>query len=617
MGETVTRQFCDSSTGAPIVGAQFRLVSSTDVSQSTIPLTEIVTTVEADQGRYTTGSTPVPHGVYKVQIYQSSAYVDFIDASGSVAEITVSPGRSNFLGVPGSLVDVVINNVVQACSFVVDSSAHERRTAGSGINLQTCLNWAETNGYKKVYVGVFRGESVWFSTTDSIHIPNGMEVDLGGATIQNGSWTSPVLILDGSAVVRNGTLQGTASGSTGYSIVKSSDTTSMAIFDNVKFAGSPGSTPTVATDSGAESPALFIGCTGVILRDPALISSAKPRLRKQISIGATSSLTNQSGETVTELAGANVTGQELGDLVRGLLEKASIGPLSSDSTPVMKTPFASSSEVADAIKSGWFTKPVYLFMGKHGSANPQGDIEDEFITIDIGGGTVASVKKDVFERKVQVIGNGICRRILMNFALSFRFIMNDAGGDDGHASLIWHLHVSDIAAALSAIPAFANAPSLFIKQEDGMRKFSGSEEFVLPASGGTLLYPAPRLAEFYDLEAFCWNENPPSGWGNPSIFTGLHGDVWGASSDVSWKAGKSNFNVSVPEDNLIDVKTDLVIDGAFKNRPMWGMWGLKIDMPYPEVKHRVINVGSVTDDAFRNAGFGTTTGLAFMKVAIS
>ena len=599
MAEMVTRKFVNPSTGAPITGASFRLASKSDHSSDPIAMNEIPTQVEADQGQYISDSA-VPHGVYKVQILQGGIYIDFLDTSGNVAEITMEPGRHNAPGASGTLIDLVIDNVVQACAFV-----SEDRSAPRGIDLQTALYWASSHGYTKVIVGAFRGILNWPGVRP-VYVPAGMDVDLLGATITNQTPADTVLSLSGTGVVRNGKLQATPSGGTGFKMVNASDSGSLALFWNVEFAGSPGNVPTVSISDGTESLAVFIGCKNVILRDPNLDSGGnKQRVRKQFSVGAGTNPTNQAGDTLVELMRANVTGQELGDFMRPLMELSSIGPLDNSTPQKRETPFASMTEAANALKDAWYMKPMFFWMGKHGASNPKGDVDLVATPIPLPGGNIDNWQGlGVLERKAVVYGNSVERKLKINIAGSCRFKIGDTGGDSTRADFSLTIDMTDLDAALLA--AFPTAPSVFFKTADLFRKYEGTEEIGIGGSD-ILLYIPPTVNWFSKTVAVAWDDTSlPSGWSSPAIFPSYYSGI-GVGADAPYL---NQSTVHCDSDGHMTIDVQIYLNGNFKNRPMKAIFQTEIDMPYPQFKHRVLTSDDV---AYKNAGFGTIAGIAYNK----
>lgn len=181
MAEYVTRQFADKTTGAPIIGGDYRLASVADAGATAVVFIEC--TDPLYPGRYTS-EDPVPMGVYSVERNEGAGFLP------TGEEISVAPGRTAVGALGGAdgrtVLDIVIGDVVHATAFVPEAA-----TSPTTAHLQAAILYAEDNSLKKVYVGAFKGVSNWAGGQVVIAEPN-MEIDLGGAKVMRTDATGSV-----------------------------------------------------------------------------------------------------------------------------------------------------------------------------------------------------------------------------------------------------------------------------------------------------------------------------------------------------------------------------------------------------------------------------------------
>lgn len=347
MAERITRRYIDKATGGPITGALIRLVSVTMPGNNPYYMEEIVSADPTKQGYYFAtlapgGSSPavVPRGVYRVER-------DFGDGNGYVAwegEETVSPGRARSASAVEPLIDRLETTQIKAVSFATDAQS---LTVGVLPVVQAAIDAATgVTQSKHVIVGA-SGNIGQFSSWlgDYITVPDGVNIDLSGATLA--SWSNPnvsVANCTGDVTFRNGTLEILSTDGLGR-VVTMQNPAKRAIFIGVTFKRIGTAAPTVAGPAGQECPAIFIGCKNVVLAPPTTAGSST---RLQCAIGCTG-VYEVGGAAAIQLDQANVSGSEIGDLIRTALKEAIVAP-----DPGL--PFTDMKEFAEAVKQMWATE---------------------------------------------------------------------------------------------------------------------------------------------------------------------------------------------------------------------------------------------------------------------
>ncbi|MBK8772417.1 MAG: hypothetical protein IPM06_18620 [Rhizobiales bacterium] len=337
MGDRVTRQFIDETTGDPITGGQFRLVSKTDTAYANITLVEIPDqTPGVPDGRYASPTT-VQTGVYGIERYLNGAWEPTTD------ELTVEPGRWRNSGGGEMIVADYLEAVIRAGGHFGEGSNPDLVTLG------TVLSYAHDEGFNTVVVGSFRGTKVWTGAA-ALVVPDGMFLDLAGATIQCSTPDVAAVLCDGSACIVNGTIACSGTGSAQH--VTAGDPTKEISFIDVAFTGLAGTHATVTTAAGANARATFIACSNVVVPTIDATLSVAP----QTVIGGRQNASQVNGDPFIPAAQANATATEIGDLVRFL--QSAVAPAGSEIPPTSE-PFTNMRQVAAAMRDLWFTqKPL-------------------------------------------------------------------------------------------------------------------------------------------------------------------------------------------------------------------------------------------------------------------
>jgi len=419
MAEKVTRQFVDETTGDPITGGQFRLVSKTDPLYPNITLVEIPDqTPGIPDGRYSSVTT-VQTGIYGIERFINGVWVQTSD------EITVEPGRWMNSGGGEMIVADYLEAVIRAGGHFNPGSTPDLVALGS------VLTYAHDNGFNTVVVGSFRGIKIWEGGS-ALVVPDGMFVDLAGATIQCSTQDVAAVLCSGSATIVNGTIA--CSGTSSSQHVTSVDPAKEILFVDVNFTGLSSTHATVTTSSGDIAKATFIGCSNVIVDN--LDSSLS--VAKQTVIGGKQNAQHVNGSPFVPPAHANATGTEIGDLVRFVL--SSVAPAGSE-IPPSSEPFVNMRQVAAAIRNLWFVqKPliadsgsaVVLTYAKKDSDIDENDPVSRIQSISSymsHGGFNASITSLSLHRKATVIERGKYRKAVISIGMggfwSFTFTPTD------------------------------------------------------------------------------------------------------------------------------------------------------------------------------------------------
>lgn len=343
MSDFVYKQMINKVDNTPITGGSFFL-------RNVETLDEFVMTELPDdpsgssQGRYVTDDE-VPNGVYKIFRVVSGTPTDTGD------EVHVEPCRVNHGGSGGTpyypVTSRVVGDVVHAVAFLSDDATYP-----TIATINQAMAWAVTNGYSKVCVGTYKGDSSW-SDSIQLQIPAGIkELDLAGASIECTTLNLiPVVNSSGVMSIHDGVIQGNGTGSTSH--VRSE---SAIVYYNVRFVGFGGGPPvqgwTTSTGSGTPTKfTIYMGCTGVRV-------DAGRRLRSpgsygyggQIAIGGEwpiDTATQTGGTYRDNIIYADVDAGEATAWFRSIIEDVGLDPVDVNK-------FASVENASKALKSLWF-----------------------------------------------------------------------------------------------------------------------------------------------------------------------------------------------------------------------------------------------------------------------
>lgn len=417
MGDRVTRQFIDETTGDPITGGQFRLVSKTDTAYQNVNLVEIPDqTPGVPDGRYASPTT-VQTGVYGIERYINGAWEPTSD------ELTVEPGRWRNSGGGEMIVGDYLEAVIRAGGHFDPGSNPDLVTLG------TVLGYAHDEGYNTVVVGSFRGTKVWAGPS-ALVVPDGMFLDLAGATIQCSTPDVAAVLCDGTACIVNGTIACSGTGAAQH--ITAGDAAKEIVCIDVAFTGLASTHATVTTASNGNARATFIGCSNVVVPNIDATLSVAP----QTVIGGRQNAAQVNGQPFIPPAQANATATEIGDLVRFV--QSAVAPAGSE-VPPSSEPFTNMRQVAAAIRDLWFTgKPLIAnaanavnlsYWKKDGDTGIVASSPSLVTAIGVGenGGNIASVTVSTVQRKISVIERGGFRKAELNIAIyalcSFNFAL--------------------------------------------------------------------------------------------------------------------------------------------------------------------------------------------------
>lgn len=471
MAEVVTRRYVERATGAPITGALIRLVNKIHPNLGPWPMVEIVSTDPNKQGYYHSSYGPagapayLEHGVYIVER-------DFDDGNGYVpweGEETVEPGFvEGYNQLTSFLLDDLAYNQVRAIAY----AGTESGATGTLDRLKFAVDVAALRS-GRVLVGAWgaNGTNVTW-TGSSLATPDKTDYDLSGARLEeNASPNSPVLSCAGDVTVRNGFLKITSADGLGR-VVTMQNVTKRAIFIGVTFERTGTAAPTVAGTSNQECPAIFIGCKNVVLA-PATPGAAT---RKQCAIGC-DGVYEVGGAAVVQLDQANITGQDLGLLVRTALATAG-------TTPDAGLPFSDMGEFAEAVKYLWNTKIPALeakdqeLENAVGVATAESGVSWEWerannadgvlaLTIE-GPGSVTGITTLHCYEKAFVRGTGKNAMLTIQCAAVFTYTLSNSGGSKVfHGGAMAFDLVAFEAALAAKYPAWAAAGGFSKRYNEG------------------------------------------------------------------------------------------------------------------------------------------------------
>ena len=459
MAEVFTRKFIQQN-GDPVVGGVFRLVNLTNPLDPPCELYEIVSADPEEKGQYysslgNTGTqTALDHGVYRIEKWNGAAWVAF-GGPGS-AEATIEPGRAGRIDGTGTvLIDKILADEVRVSMFVNDNTR-------SNSHINEALTWAAANGIGRVYVGAYDGAATW-SGSSQITIPDGLTLDLGGASLET-SANAPLILFSGSGCVKDGILKA----ATGQRVATTGE--EKVMFQDVDFVRPGFTVPTAAASNNSQTPVLFVGCSNVVVA-PAGAGTDEQRLN--IWVGCTS-VKETTGTTADHTSSANVTATELAKLLKNTT--TALG-----SAPSVTPPFSDNSKFAEAVKQMWFSKvpslesrvgtlesssmyAVFEWYGSRGPTNPNGDPSKVAITnVDPTGFSVYQSSVVNLERKAYIYGFGARKRICINVAGTIKF---DYTGNSSGDQLAWSAEVdfSDMQSAIASV--YSGIPSVFSKVYD-------------------------------------------------------------------------------------------------------------------------------------------------------
>lgn len=342
--EWVTRQMADKVTGAPITGGDYQLRYALG-GEDPIPMTE--STDPLYPGRYTSDEECVS-GVWAVQVRDGASYVD----TGEF--ITVGAGRAP-QGLPGSeeeyaYIDLLMTDFVHAVAFVPPEA-----TLPTLDHIQLAVDYAASQGIRKVYVGVYRGIATWSgaATLDLSAIP-GVLLDLGGATLQASTPGIPVVDMDW-GWIGNGSIRGAGTGAHAEVNVQAvSGGWDGVLYTNVSFPRDPtpqaGLSCATSQNAGANVRAVYLNCSGHILWDEPEFSTST-RVQTSNLTCQTDPMTGGSFGAHSPISWANVEAETpWGFFQAGMIGDTSEVP---DDTAA---PFTSGATMGQALKHLFFTQ---------------------------------------------------------------------------------------------------------------------------------------------------------------------------------------------------------------------------------------------------------------------
>jgi hypothetical protein len=435
MAEFITRKFTDKADGTPRTGLNVRLKSVTDPALDPIVLQEIVTLVEADKGQYYAAAIPggaptlVPHGVYTIERDEGlgAGYEPF------EGEISVNPLRStgNKTG-KFPLLDRVVADVVRVASFLGDNEV------GTMAHIQEAVNYAASRGGYVVVGAYGAGVNGTIWTGSPVTVPDGVTLDLAGATLYaNSAPDVSVLNLAGAATIKNGTLR--TEYVSGSRVCTQADAGSNVNFENVTFVRAGTAYPTCADSSNDETPTSYFGCQPVTL---AVAFGDGGYTRLQRAYGCIPVYEVGGTIPITPIERANVAGIEVAEIVRNI-------PTALGTAPSLTPPFSNGERFVEAVKQLWFVEQPaneaaiaalqaeigdvpFIWTGASGPSNLNGDPARLSIgTMDPAGFSISAYGCSVLERKAKSRGAGTSAVIDISVVAAIKISYSGvASGDD-------------------------------------------------------------------------------------------------------------------------------------------------------------------------------------------